>query len=582
MRLLGIILACSLATQLAAKPALWLADGMTRVARVEEAPEPRELTLHAARGEWEPLQAVLSATAPQLTRINVDAVTLTHESGVTLPSPQIFHEHYVRVTTSSPMAPLPPGEYPDALLPLDMPADPPSGEGNLNQPFWIDIFVPYGSPAGDYNGRVSFTLADDTTLTASFKFHVWNFDLPVVPRLRTSMMTTPRRVSQVHGIAYDGARISLEHAQLLNQYYDLLAENRLSIDQVHGALPEPDGSLNEEKIERSLRRHLLHRHASTVSIPIWPDWPFKDPLEKDREAAMKHVATYAKILDKIHCAGRGYVIMGDLDEPSDADAYATVRRWGDFFNEVEKKHSVRVPLLITEQPTPEKTAWGSLHGSVDIWSVLFGYVWNDMEWAGGSHDIAFRRKQGDEIWAYAALVQMPDEWDKTHGNPHTLKHSHPPVWCTDFPPINHRIAPWLFLRHGITGFTYWDTLYYADDIDVWHEAGTFRVADDQIYNGDGLFIYPATKKNHGRDAPVASIRLKWLRESIDDYDYLMLARELGLDEQMRAIIETFARGFGDWDDNLPALLDARLQIARLIEKATQRRQTASTEKGGAP
>ncbi len=574
-----LLLSCTAGA--ADEPVIWLVDGMTRVARIEKPRETKNFTLHAARGEWEPVQAIISATAEQLRRIQVDTATLTHESGAVLPSPQIFHEHYVRVSTSSPMAPLRPGEYADALLPLDMPADPPSGEGILNQPFWIDIYVPYTAAPGDYKGRVSFTLADESRLSATFKLHVWNFDLPVVPKLHTSMMTVPSRVAKAHGLDFNGS-ISLEHSQLLNQYYDILANHRLSIDQIHTAVPEPDGSLNTEKIERAYRKQLLHRHAANISIPIWPDFPFKDPLGKDREAAMNHIATYAHILEKIHCANRGYVIMGDLDEPNDAAAYAKVRAWGEFFNDVEKTHHVRVPLLITEQPTPEKKEWGSLQGAVDIWCPLMGYIWRDMEWAGGAHDIALRRKAGDEIWAYAAMVQMPDEWYPPHGNPKTLTHSYPPVWQIDYPPMAHRITTWLLPRHGITGLSYWDTLYSQDDTDIWHDAGSFRISDTEVYNGDGLYIYPATKKRHGRDAPVASMRLKWLREAAEDYDYLMIARELGLEEQARQLTETFGRGFGDWDDNPAALADARLQIARLIQQVLQRRQTASTEKGGPP
>ena len=95
-----------------------------------------------------------------------------------------------------------------------------------------------------------------------------------------------------------------------------------------------------------------------------------------------------------------------------------------------------------------------------------------------------------------------------------------------------------------------------------------------MYNGDGFFIYPATQERHGRNAPVASMRLKWLRESADDYDYLILARELGLDEKARQLTETFARGFGDWDDNVPALFEARASLGRLIEQASERRHSA--------
>ncbi len=355
------------------------------------------------------------------------------------------------------------------------------------------------------------------------------------------------------------------------------------MDQIHGSYPDAaTGKLDEDKVERALRKHLLHRHCSTIGLPLWQEFPFGDPLGQDREAAMSYVAQWMRLLAKIRCESRGYVIMGDLDEPNDEKAYANVRRWGEFFNEVEKKHNVRVPLLVTEQPTPEKSAWGTLAGAVDIWVPHFSQVWKDMEWAGGKHNIAMRRQGGDEVWAYAALVQMPDEWEQQHKMPKKLEHSYPPVWALDYPPMSHRIAGWLFPQHGITGFTYWDTLFAAEGVDVWQDAGTFTTSDGAVYNGDGSFIYPATEKRHGRHAPVASMRLKWLREAADDYDYLMIARQLGLHEDAQRLAGSFARGFGDWDNNPSALFDARQQLGALIEAAQRRKQTASLDQGGTP
>jgi hypothetical protein len=345
------------------------------------------------------------------------------------------------------MAPLPAGDYADALVPLDMPAQELKGESVVNQPFWVDVFVPYTAASGAYAGEVRFKLADGSTLSADYTLKVWDFDLPVVPKLRTSIMTTTRRVAEVHGLDYNHNAPSLTHLSLLNDYYDILAEHRLSIDQIYGSYPDPaTGRLDEAKVERALRKHLLHRHASTLGLPIWPEWPFGDPLGKDRAASMSYVAQWMKLLAKIRCESRGYVIMGDLDEPNDAEAYETVRRWGAFFNEIEKKHGIRVPLLITEQPTPEKVGWGTLNGSVDIWVPHFSSVWKDMEWAGGGHDIARRRQAGDEVWAYAALVQMPDEWEQQHQMPKQLHTSFPPVWALDYPPMAHRVVGWLFSK----------------------------------------------------------------------------------------------------------------------------------------
>jgi hypothetical protein len=54
----------------------------------------------------------------------------------------------------------------------------------------------------------------------------------------------------------------------------------------------------------------------------------------------------------------------------------------------------------------------------------------------------------------------------------------------------------------------------------------------------------------------------------------MMAREQGLDEKARQIADSFARALDDWDANPAALLAARLEVARFIETAMRRRQTA--------
>lgn len=579
----ALLLLLVLTTCAAAQPVkVSFCDGMTRISRDGAAPTAATNTLYAARGEWEPLQIIVTATPEQLKTIQVIATGIAkNDSDDLLPAPKVLREHYVRVSQSTPRAPLPPGDYPDALVPLDMPAQELSGTEVVNQPYWVDVFVPYTAAPGAYTGEVRFEFADGMKAIASYTLNVWDFDLPVVPKLRTSIMTTVRHVAQVHGLEYHDNAPSLAHAGLLNAYYDLLAEHRLSVDQIYGSYPDAStGRLDEDKVERALRKHLLHRHCSSIGLPIWPKWPFKDPLGEDRAAAMSYVAQWMKLLAKIHCESRGYVIMGDLDEPNDEAAYATVRRWGEFFNEVEKKHGVRVPLHVTEQPTAEKAAWGSLVGAVDIWVPHFSEVWKDMEWAGGRHDIALRRQAGEEVWAYAALVQMPVAWEEQHGRPGQLASSFPPVWALDYPPMAHRIVGWLLPKHGITGLDYWDTIFAAEGVDVWQDAGTFKTPDGATYNGDGSYIYPATEKRQGRHAPVASMRLKWLRETVEDYDYLMLARQLGLEDEARRLTASFARGLGDWDDNSGVLLKARQQLGALIESAQQRKPTAAAPTGG--
>jgi len=397
-----------------------------------------------------------------------------------------------------------------------------------------------------------------------FFLEVWAFDLPVVPSLRTSFWLGWRRVAEVHGFASGADYPDPRLEPLLGAYETLLAEHRLSIDQVRLTYPDArTGLLESAPVERALRQHLLHRHAATIGLPIFPDWPFADPLGRDRKAAQRYVADWMKQLERLRCGARGYIALGDLDEPNNAEAYERVRQWGAFMNEAEAKHGVRLPLMITEQPAPDQPGWGSLEGAVDIWVPHFSSVYEDMEAPEGKRAIAKRLAAGEEVWTYAALVQLSESWKASHGFPKVVSEGHPPVWMTDYPPINHRILPWVMQFHGITGLAYWDMLHFPEGLDPWVDAGTFR-GGDETFNGDGFYIYPATRQRHGQDLPVASIRLKWLREAAEDFDYLTLARQAGYGARAEALTRPFARGFGDWNDNVPALLQARREIGQLL------------------
>lgn len=565
MKLLLVLLG-SLAAPVLAEVKITRVDAMTRVMRVQEIAD-MDAAIEAARGEWESLQVVLTSTPGEIKGITLEASALQGPDGASIPAPEVLREHYVKVTKSTPMSPLPAGDYPDALVPQDFPWQQLPDGKEIHQPWWIDVHVPYGTKAGLYAGEVVARNAQGTDLARTkLLLRVSDFDLPVVPRLKSSMMTGYRRMLEVHGFDPDKDPPTAAGVAIVEQYYDFMVRHRLSFDQSRQTYPDPGtGKLNAERVEKAMRKHLLHRHAGMIGLPLWPTWPFGDSLGRDRKAAMRYCADWMKLLHKAKAGERGYIILAELDEPNNADAYALVRRWGDFFNEAEATHGVRLPLLVTEQPTADSGWWGTLDGFVDIWSPHVSSVWQDMESPKGSRDIARRLKAGDEVWCYTALVQTPQAWLDAHGNPPELKESNPPVWCLDFPPMNHRILAWVMPRHGITGFTYWDTLYSAKGVNVWESSDSFYTTDgSEVFHGDGSFIYPATKKSHGRDMPVASIRLKWLRDMCDDYDYLMLARDLTLEKPALKLAESFARGFGDWNDDLTKLYAARRAIAALI------------------
>ena len=554
--------------------ALWATHAMDRVMRDRPMNTDWEPQLHAAKGEWEALQVIVSGAPEDVQGVLLASTSLKGPDGAFIPAPVLLREHYVAVTKSSELAPLPTGDYPDALVPQTFPWQPLPSLRRVNQPFWVDVYVPPDATPGDYTGKVTATLATGQKLSQDFKLHVWNFELPRLPAMKSSIFMVWRRIAKIHGFNPDASRAEPKLQRILNAYYDMLVDNRLSPHEVWQAYPDADNPLGEKsyaQIERALVEHLLQRQAGTIGLPLWPTWPLADPLGLDRQAAMEYVVRYYRICEKLGCASRLYKIFGELDEPNDMKAYSQVRAWGRFFHEIHDKYGVKVPLTVTEQPTPDNPAWGSLTDAVDIWVPHVSSVWTDMEAANGPREIPKRIAAGQEVWTYTALVQAPDEWKVSHGRPKKILAGQPPVWLTDYPAINYRILGWLMPRYGITGLTYWDTSYWRNDNhDVWQNAGTYPHDNGDVYNGDGFLIYPAREGREGFEGPVASIRLKWLRECADDYDYLHLLMERGFKNFAIDGSSNFARGFGDWDDNVAGLYQTRLVMGGLLEKLISR------------
>ncbi len=67
--------------------------------------------------------------------------------------------------------------------------------------------------------------------------------------------------------------------------------------------------------------------------------------------------------------------------------------------------------------------------------------------------------------------------------------------------------------------------------------------------------------------PVESIRLKVIRDGLEDHAYLtLLAREAG-EDAARAEAMRIASGLRTWDERPEALLEARERVAQKIEAA---------------
>ncbi len=137
------------------------------------------------------------------------------------------------------------------------------------------------------------------------------------------------------------------------------------------------------------------------------------------------------------------------------------------------------------------------------------------------------------------------------------------------PLLNYRAPAWIAWRYEITGLLYWGGMCFWRDVeDPWTDPKTLdrrnRRADGRgpLFNGEGTLVYPG--RAVGYDGIASSLRLKALRDAIEDYEYLAILDRQGQGEQAREIVLPLATGWFDWQRDPAAYETARRRLAELI------------------
>jgi hypothetical protein len=130
---------------------------------------------------------------------------------------------------------------------------------------------------------------------------------------------------------------------------------------------------------------------------------------------------------------------------------------------------------------------------------------------------------------------------------------------------------WQQMLYHVTGSLYWSTTYWPkrENGGPWTEPRQYDAA-----NGDGFLLYPALE---GAAGPVASIRLKNVRDGIEDYALLRLLRNrlgvvaanLGADYDSQARVDELCRAIThedifDFSRDPADLVRLRAAVAREI------------------
>ena len=148
-----------------------------------------------------------------------------------------------------------------------------------------------------------------------------------------------------------------------------------------------------------------------------------------------------------------------------------------------------------------------------------------------------------------------------------------PSYMIDVPAPFNRVMSWINYKYEIQGELYWgvnaaDGLYQNSS---WEEqlcAGG---------NGDGSLTYPGRAREIGGTefVPIASQRLKLIRDGLEDIEYMYVLEDLQGREAALAVVDTVVRAAYDFEHEAAPMIAAREALADAIESALRGERTSS-------
>jgi hypothetical protein len=509
--------------------------------------------LEAAGGEWEPFQIVVAAGARPLEGVAAEAAALTGPRGATVARPSLYRVGYLEVRTPSSVEGHP-GPWPDPLIPdLDtyvgerrraFPFAVPAGQ---TRAIWVELFVPPSTPPGIYRGAVTVRGSGLGAVAVPVELTVHRFTLPRSSSLPVTFGLNGPALARAHHLA-DG-----EEARLVARYALAALRHRIS---VHGGTMDPapwtvaaDGSVQVDFAPYDAEVGPFLDGKADPGGPAegarWSAVDLRVPARLDGAARASYLRAMVDHFRQRGWLGRLFDYTFDEPPPS---ALPEVRARAVRLREIAPE----VPRLVTKELTP------ALAGAVDIWCPVVNFV-DDKP---GNSELPERRAydarlaRGERLWWYQAC--MSHGCDIVGGRYFTGW----PSYAIDAPAVAHRIFEWLTFRYHVGGELYFNTVEAYSVSDPWQEQLLHGG------NGDGTLFYPGRPDRIGGQTaiPVESIRLKLIREGLEDYEYLVrYAERFGRPAADRLAATLAPRTFS-WEHDPAKLYALRRQIAAALDR----------------
>lgn len=200
---------------------LWRASSGWKVPQHRRLPRTiaKGLSLRLARNEWESIQLVVTPNEPLANVVvSVSELTLGNHK-IAADALEVRRVGYVPVNKKTDKSGVI-ADWPDPLLPQSTAQ---TLAADVNQPYWICVKAPTGTPAGIYRGVVTVA-ADNLKVTTPLNVEVYDFELPNTLTCETAFGFNPSTVFRYHGV-----KDQAQQRELLHKYLCSYRDHHLSI-----------------------------------------------------------------------------------------------------------------------------------------------------------------------------------------------------------------------------------------------------------------------------------------------------------------------------------------------------------------
>jgi hypothetical protein len=453
---------------------------------------------------------------------------------------ELFTENYFNIEKRSP--PLwfysenaHPSDYykgwvPDCLIPFSAPR----GKGgapfsigpNHNQAVWVDIWIPRDANPGEYSGKMTLTSSGRIYKQVPVNLRVYNFTLSDSTHIENMFGLSPAYLVSRHGVVNG----SDDYYNLEAKYHQMAHRHRFDLARSVANLTE-----------------MTKYHKRYLTGDLYtPAYGYAGPGENIGNRTFS-----------IGFGGYGGTTGGVPDEYGGSIEGWSKSKWWSGSDAWEKWFLDNAPgvkrhrYLLPDEPDWKGPTRAKGTGSMD--TIKMQAIWTHTNPGPGSNIPTFVTNtirpviQGHvDFWSVSSKeatenVSAEDiASEKSKGHRYGIYNGYRPgmgTVLTDADAVDFRVMPWIIWKYNLDQYFYWSA-------NLWRKINVFTnpLSYQNKVNGDGTFLYPGQdvlypEESRGIAGPLSSIRAKNWRRGAQDYEYLWLAKQRGLDNEARSIVD---------------------------------------------